>query len=109
MLLNNILLHLKKIIIKFIYILIITIFLTSIILGNMEVQAAQYTEKYTNSTSFDSEKYPGYTTLLNSLKQAHPNWTFTILYTGLDWNQVIKNETTAVHGRNLISGSKTGE
>ena len=109
MLLNNILLHLKKITIKFIYILIITIFLMSIFLSDMAVQAAQYTEKYTNSTSFDSEKYPGYATLLNSLKQAHPNWTFTILYTGLDWNQVIKNETTAVHGRNLISGSKTGE
>lgn len=51
----------------------------------------------------------GYATLIDNLKKAHPKWTFTILYTGLDWNQVIKNETTAVHGRNLIEGSKTGE
>lgn len=111
MLSNNILLHFKQVIIKFIYILIITIFLTCIFLSTMntKVQAAQYTEKYTSTSSLDSNLYPGYTTLIETLKQAHPNWTFTILYTGLDWNQVIKNETTAVHGRNLITGSKTGE
>ena len=28
-----------------------------------------------------------------------------MLKTGLDWNQVIKNETTASHGRNLTSNS----
>ena len=75
---------------------------------NTQVEAAQYTEKY-NSSSFDSATYPGYETLIDSLKAAHPNWTFTILYTGLDWNQVLKNETTAKHGRSLVSGSKTGE
>ena len=111
MLLNGILLHFKKITIKFIYILTMIFFLSCIFLSvmNVEVQAAQYTEKYTTSEKFNSNLYPGYTTLIESLKEAHPNWTFTILYTGLDWNQVIKNETTAVHGRNLISGSKTGE
>ena len=111
MLLNDILLHFKKITIKFIYILTMIIFLSCIFLGTMEVevQAAQYTEKYTTSEKFNSSLYPGYTTLIESLKEAHPNWTFTILYTGLDWNQVIKNETTAVHGRNLITGTKTGE
>lgn len=97
-----------RILIKFIYILTIIIFLTCIFFSfmNTTVQAAQYTETYT-SGSLDS--YPGYTTLIENLKKAHPNWTFTILYTGLDWNQVIKNETTAAHGRNLIDGSKTGE
>ena len=107
MLSRNILLHINRIIIKFIYILVIIIFLLCIF--SSQVNAAQYTEKYTSSTSFDSNLYPGYATLLDSLKKAHPNWTFTILYTGLDWNQVIKNETTAKHGRNLIDGSKTGE
>lgn len=97
-----------RILIKFIYILTIIIFLTCIFFSfmNTTVQAAQYTETYT-SGSLDS--YPGYTTLIENLKKAHPNWTFTILYTGLDWNQVIKNETTAAHGRNLVDGSKTGE
>ena len=48
--------------------------------------------------------YPGYTELIDTLKAAHPNWNFRILYTGLDWNQVIKNEAT--HGRNLVSSTR---
>lgn len=114
MLLKNILNHTKTQIIqrkitKFIYILIIfAIFLSfSLYITTTTVQAAQYTEVYKNSSSLNG--YPGYATLIDSLKSAHKNWTFTILYTGLDWNQVIKNETTAAHGRNLVSGSKTGE
>lgn len=96
-------------IIRFIYILITLAILLSFSLYfvTTTVQAAQYTEVYKNSTSVNG--YPGYATLIDSLKSAHKNWTFTILYTGLDWNQVIKNETTAAHGRNLIDGSKTGE
>lgn len=110
MLSKNILLHLKGKVIKFIYIFIIITFLSCIFLSmmNTEVKAAQYTEKY-SSSSFNSTLYPGYVTLIDSLKKSHPNWTFTILYTGLDWNQVLKNETTVAHGRNLVSGSKTGE
>ncbi len=108
MLSKNILLHFKSTMIKFIYILLITALLVCIF-GYTQVQATQYTETYRNSSSFDSDTYPGYTTLIETLKSAHPDWTFTILYTGLDWNQVIKNETTASHGRNLVSGSKTGE
>ena len=46
--------------------------------------------------------YSGYENLIKNLKAKHPNWTFTILDTGLDWNDVIKNETVASHGRNLI-------
>ena len=53
--------------------------------------------------------YPGYADLINKVKKSHPNWQIKILYTGLDWNQVIKNETTAWHGRNLIDASKTGD
>jgi len=108
---KNILLHLEKKIIKFIYILSIIIFLSCAFLEimNTSVQAAQYTEKYVNSSSINQTRYPGYATLIDNLKKSHPDWTFTLLYTGLDWNQVIKNETTAAHGRNLIDGSKTGE
>lgn len=109
--LSNILKHdivNNRLLIKFIYIFIITIFLTCIFLSfmNTNVQAAQYIEKYTSNSL---KNYPGYSTLIDNLKKAHPTWNFTILYTGLDWNQVIKNETTAAHGRNLIDGSKTGE
>ena len=107
---KDIFLQSKGIIIKIIYIFTIITFLSCVFLSmmNTKVEAAQYTEKY-SSSSFNSSVYPGYGTLLESLKKAHPNWTFTILYTGLDWNQVLKNETTAAHGRNLVSGSKTGE
>ena len=75
MLLNGILLHFKKITIKFIYILTMIFFLSCIFLSvmNVEVQAAQYTEKYTTSEKFNSNLYPGYTTLIESLKEAHPN------------------------------------
>ena len=98
----------KQIIKKLIYILSIIIFILSIFFSSLtsKVQAAQYTQKYTSDSLKD---YPGYETLIEALKKAHPTWNFTILYTGLDWNQVIKNETTVVHGRNLIDGSKTGE
>lgn len=59
----------------------------------------------------DDNKYPGYNELIQKLKNEHPNWNFTILYTGLDWNQAIKSENSGHGGspRNLISANKTGE
>lgn len=62
-------------------------------------------------TKLDENKYPGYNELINKLKNEHPKWNFTILYTGLDWNQVIKSENSGHGGSpmNLISASKTGE
>lgn len=64
-----------------------------------------------NYTGLDEAKYPGYNALIQKLKAEHPNWNFTILYTKLDWNQVIKSENTGHHSspRNLISANKTGE
>lgn len=53
-------------------------------------------------------QYPGYENLINILQSKHPNWNFTILETGLDWNEVIKNETVASHGRNLIYYTNSG-
>ena len=53
-------------------------------------------------------KYSGYDTLIQNLQAKHPNWNFTILDTGLDWNEVIKNETVASHGRNLIYYTYSG-
>lgn len=69
--------------------------------------AAQRKETY-NGSNLDNGRYPGYANLLNSLRQAHPNWTFTLLYTGLDWNDVLNNEYTGHYDRprNLIPFSK---
>ncbi len=67
------------------------------------VLAAQTRESYSDKI----EKYPGYKELIEKLKKDHPTWKFTIFYTGLDWYQVIKNETTAYHGRNVVPSSKS--
>ena len=73
-----------------------------------ETQAkSQNTKDYKKGSNM-LDDYPGYASLLDNLLEEHPNWTFTILYTGLDWDTVIRNETTAVHGRNLVQ-NKSGE
>ena len=42
--------------------------------------------------NLNEDKYPGYKELIDNLKENHPNCTFTLFYTKLDWNDVIKNE-----------------
>ena len=94
--------------ISILLIMIITIILSSNILFINESQAkTQNTKDYQKGSNI-LDDYPGYSTLLDNLLKEHPNWTFTILYTGLDWNTVIKNETTVTHGRNLVQ-NKSGE
>ena len=51
----------------------------------------------TNNIEKFPESYRGY---LEELSKKHPNWTFTPLYTNLDWNYVIDNEN--VFGKNLV-------
>ena len=92
-------------IIKKIIALNIIIYLCFAMLLPMKTFAAQRKYPY-YSGSLSS--YYGYDSLLQNLKAKHPNWNFTILETGLDWNDVIKNETVAVHGRNLIYYTNTG-
>ena len=46
------------------------------------------------------ESYQGY---LEELKKQHPNWSFTALYTNLDWDYVIQNEN--IFGKNLVPKS----
>ncbi len=60
-----------------------------------------------NVQNLDNSKYPGIRNILQDLKASHPNWNFTILYTGLDWNTVIANES--VHNRNVVPKDKIGE
>lgn len=43
------------------------------------------------------KSYQGY---LNEFTKSHPNWKFTALYTGLDWNTVIEEEN--VFGKSLV-------
>lgn len=90
----------KKMLIK----LVSTMILFVILILNINIVQA-VTIKPREEITDKLNKYPGYTELIDTLKKAHPNWNFRILYTGLDWNQVIKNE--AVHQRNLVPYNRT--
>ena len=80
--------------------LIILFYSLFAIILRSEVQARERTEDITNLVN-----YPEIYTAVQELKTAHPNWTFTILYTGLDWNTVLYNQTTALHTRSLVHNS----
>ena len=96
-----------KIISILLVISLIIIILTNTFLTNKVEAKEQNTKDYKKGSNI-LDKYPGYSNLLDNLLKEHPQWSFTILYTGLDWNTVIKNETTAAHGRNLVQ-NKSGE
>lgn len=88
-------------------VLMLILILISILPSTLNiVYASQYREN-TGLDEINDDKYPGYKQLLKSMKAEHPNWSFTLFYTGLNWSDVIYNETNS-HGSNLIQG-KTGE
>ncbi len=63
----------------------------------------------TDIEGIDASKYPGIKEKINQLKNEYPNWNFKILYTGLEWNEVISNEYVG-HGvspRNLVYKNST--
>ena len=79
--------------------LVIYIVINALMISNTY---AVYSETYSaNKIS----SYPGYQELIEAMKAKHPNWNFTILYTGLNWNDVINHETTLKHGRNVVPSS----
>ena len=55
-----------------------------------ESQKQKYVEY--DGKNLNESKYPGYKELIDKLKENHPNWTFTLFYTKLDWEEVIDNE-----------------
>lgn len=91
---------------KMIAIILILCFILYSVIGLFN--QTQATSSRVNYTSLDENKYPGYNQLINNLKSKYSNWNFVILYTGLDWNQVLKSENSG-HGsspKNLISNKK---
>ncbi len=60
----------------------------------------------TDINGIDEGKYPGYKQKLQELQKVYPN--IQLLYTGLDWNTVIKNEY-GVEGRNLVEKTQPKE
>lgn len=90
---------------------IISLILILAILINTLISIISRNEAYAVTQSFstdidniDESKYPGIKERIKQLQSKYPNWTFKILYTGLDWSEVISNEYTG-HGtspKNLI-------
>lgn len=96
----------KKFVSAILVLTIIIYYILGVFLNNKAYAVAR--SRSSNLESFSQDNYPGYLALINDLKDAHPNWTFTILYTGLDWNDVIYKETSALHGRSLVQNSSAG-
>ena len=91
---NNIIIKIKnnpqrvKIICIILVVLILMCILIPIIIKeNQKQKYVEYTGK-----SLNESKYPGYKELIDQLQEKHPNWTFTLFYTKLDWDEVILNE-----------------
>ena len=60
------------------------------IYGNKtEVTITVFISNSSDFANLDESKYPGYKALLQEVQQKHPNWTIKIVYTGLDWNNVL--------------------
>ena len=89
------------------YIITIIICIILILLGNTQVRAEQSISN--EIQNIDTEKYPGIKEKIEQLKAEHPNWNFKILYTGIEWEELIANEYIG-HGaspRNLIPANKS--
>lgn len=69
-------------------ILLVIIIATPIIVTNLNKQKLIVY----NGSNLDENRYPKYKELIDNLASEHPNWTFTLLYTKLDWNSVIRHE-----------------
>lgn len=69
-----------------------------------------YTNKSNNLPSNFETKYPGYKALIQKLAKAHPNWTFKLYETGLNWETVINNEYQGHGGspKNLVPKNYAG-
>ena len=74
--------------------LIAIVILVVISIGVSIIVEESKKQKYViyNGENLNEEKYPGYKELIDKLQENHPNWTFTLFYTKLDWNEVIENE-----------------
>ena len=80
----------KKIKVICMALLVILLIIGLIVVMVIESQKQKY-EEY-NGKNLNESKYPGYKELIDQLQEEHPNWTFTLFYTKLDWEEVIENE-----------------
>jgi len=55
-----------------------------------------------NIAGIDDARYPGLRTRIQALQSQHPNWTFRLLYTGIDWNEAVIRTTSRAWGDSYI-------
>lgn len=90
---------------QLVLVIIVSLFI-NIIVAN-EVQAVTYTQTTKTGISEFPESYQGY---LKELSELHPDWTFTAFYTGITWDNFMKNESSLggssySHGKNTVIAS----
>lgn len=69
----------------------IIVILIVIIVGVIQDSKKQKYVIY-NGDNLKESKYPGVKERIDKLKESHPNWTFTLFYTKLDWEEVARKE-----------------
>ena len=72
--------------------IIITIISVLAVIG-ITIGASNAFDAKAKTTYADIEKFPeSYKEALYALKEKHPNWTFEVMDTGLNWSEVVYNE-----------------
>ena len=75
-----------------IIIIILIVLISILIIRTIIIEESKQKYEIYDGTNLDEEKYPYYKELIDNLQDSHPNWTFTLFYTKLEWNDVIENE-----------------
>lgn len=91
--------HKKKICL---ILLIILVYYAMTGITRTKVFAATRTE---DLSALNEYKYRGILPFIQELKIAYPNWNFTMLYTGFNWDDVIYKETEGYHSKSLTQNS----
>lgn len=87
---------------KIVTIVIIMCLIAYSIIGlfNFAEAASTYNQYVKSGIEAFPEDYQSY---LKEIQNYHPNWTFDAYYTGIDWNELVANETD--HGHNRVINS----
>ena len=100
----------KKVkIIKFISIVLILTILAYSLLALFSNHKTYAVSQWISSDidGIDESLYPGFKEKIKSLQTQYPNWTFKVLYTDLNWSDVIANEYVGHNSgpRNMIQAT----
>ena len=89
----------KGLVIKTFAVIALMLLFSAYFIPNVSIGAT-----YTQEVKQGIENFPrSYREGLNTLKKLHPNWTFTAYYTGIDWNELLINESgDTLHKRNVV-------